>query len=203
MTSSVRRSPVNHSEGYYHYWGKRALDLLISIPLLILLAPFGLIAGVLIRWEDGGPAIFIQERVGARDSRFTLRKFRTMPLDTEEMPSAQAGQLRVTRIGRILRRTSLDEIPQLLSVLNGDMSIVGPRPALPSQVALLRLRDKLGTTEVRPGLTGLAQVKSYDGMPEEEKARWDGEYAQQVSLKKDAAILVRTIAYLTRKPPQY
>ena len=198
-----RQATPGLREGWYARFGKRALDLIITLPVTILLAPVAVVVSALIRAEDRGPAIFRQERVGAGGRFFTLRKFRTMPIDTPNVPSGDAHQLRVTRIGRLLRRTSLDEIPQLLSVVAGDMTLVGPRPAIPQQEGLIRLRSRNGSLDLKPGLTGLAQVNSYDGMPEEAKARWDGEYATTMSLCGDARILVRTIGYLTRKPPQY
>lgn len=200
-TTQLRRRPETGS--WYRRWGKRTLDLFISVPLAVLVAPFSIVIALFIRREDGGPAVFRQERVGASGRRFTLLKFRTMPTDTEHLPSALAGNLRVTRVGRVLRRTSLDEIPQLVSVLRGDMTLVGPRPALPVQTELLALREKYGALDARPGLTGLAQVNSYDGMPEDEKARWDGQYSNNISMRNDVSLLMRTFGYLTHKPPQY
>lgn len=188
---------------WYAGVGKRIFDLAITVPTAFVLAPVALLVGVVIRAEDKGPAIFRQQRVGAGGRQFWLRKFRTMPVGTPHIPSGEAQSLTVTRTGRALRRTSLDEIPQLLSVLNGDMSLVGPRPALPQQEGLVELRTMNGALALKPGLTGLAQVNSYDGMTEAEKARWDGQYAHRISLRLDLWILIKTIGYLTRKPPQY
>ena len=187
----------------YEGVAKRIFDLLIAAPVSLLLTPIALLIGIAVRVEDRGPAIFHQQRVGVGGRLFILRKFRTMPPGTPDIPSGEAQALRVTRVGRFLRRTSLDEIPQLLSILKGDMSVVGPRPAIPQQQGLIELRAQNGSLRVKPGLTGLAQVNSYDGMPESEKARWDGEYAKQVSLLLDCRILLRTVGYLTHKPPQY
>jgi O-antigen biosynthesis protein WbqP len=126
-----------------------------------------------------------------------------MAVGTGDIPSARAGVLRITRVGRVIRRTNIDELPQLVNILRGDMSLVGPRPALPSQAELLALRGANGAAACRPGLTGLAQIRSYDGMPEPEKARWDGQYAATISLRRDLAIVLGTFRYLARRPPVY
>lgn len=191
------------TSGIYARFGKRIFDLLVTLPVAILLAPLALLIGVVIRIEDRGPAIFRQERVGRHGRRLIVRKFRTMPVDTPHVPSGEAQDLSVTRTGRVLRRTSLDEIPQLISIVQGDMSLVGPRPALPQQEALIELRRANGAQGLKPGLTGLAQVNSYDGMPESEKAQWDGAYARGLGFREDCRILFKTIGYLTHKPPQY
>lgn len=183
--------------------GKRVLDLVIGGASLVVLAPVLVMLGLFVRLEDGGPALFRQERVGRRGARFTVLKFRSMPVTSANLPSAAAGGLRVTRVGRFIRRTNLDELPQLLNILVGDMSLVGPRPALPAQEALLAMRAENGADRVRPGLTGLAQVSSYDQMPEAEKAALDGQYAARVSLLGDLVIILRTFRYLLSPPPTY
>jgi len=132
-----------------------------------------------------------------------VTKFRSMPVTTADIPSAQAGALRVTRVGAIIRRTNIDELPQLFNILKGEMSIVGPRPPLPSQTRLLELRAAEGALDVAPGLTGLAQIKSYDGMPETEKAAYDGQYARNVTFLNDTMIVLRTFGYLAHRPPVY
>lgn len=188
---------------FYERREKRAVDLLLAVPVAILSAPLAAIVGLLVWAEDRGPAIFRQVRVGRSGDHFTIRKFRTMPVDTPNIPSASAADARITHVGRILRRTSLDEIPQIMSVLSGDMSVVGPRPPIPVQEKLVALRRNNGSLRLRPGLTGLAQVNSFDGMTEEDKAAWDARYANTVSLTTDLRILMRTVGYLLRKPPQY
>jgi O-antigen biosynthesis protein WbqP len=182
---------------------KRCLDVLISALLLMILSPLLLIVAVLISAEDGGPALFRQERVGREGLAFTMLKFRSMPVATPHLPSAAAGGLRVTRIGKFIRRTNIDELPQLVNVLRGDMSIVGPRPALPSQTHLLELRARQAVMSARPGLTGLAQINSYQGMPETEKVEWDGRYVRRITPLVDLSILLRTFGYLLRPPPVY
>lgn len=182
---------------------KRAFDVATAGVALVALSPVLLIVALAIRIEDGGPAIFKQRRVGRFGAVFTIHKFRSMPVSTPDVPSAAAGALSVTRVGRIIRRTNLDELPQLWNIVRGDMSLIGPRPALPSQGELLKMRDRLGVTVLRPGLTGLAQVNAYDGMPESEKVRWEGEYAREVSFVRDCVIVMRTFGYLLRRPPAY
>lgn len=187
----------------YERWGKRIVDVILAIPLAALIAPVALITALVIRLEDRGPAIFRQERVGQDGSSFIIRKFRTMPVNTANIPSADAGGLRVTRVGRILRRTSLDELPQIVSVLRGDMSIVGPRPPIPSQSVLVELRRENGSLRLRPGLTGLAQVHGFDGMTDRAKAAWDAKYLGDVGVATDLWIMLRTFGYLLHKPPRY
>lgn len=187
----------------YERVGKRVLDLIIACCGLLILSPIFLVAAVLIVIDDGFPSLFRQRRVGTNTTPFTLLKLRTMRRGTPQTVSTKADPTMVTRVGRILRRTNLDEIPQFFNVLRGEMSIVGPRPALPGQDSLMALRTASGASRCRPGLTGLAQVNSYDGMPEEEKARFDTEYCTRVTFRSDLAILVRTVAYLLRRPPVY
>ena len=181
---------------------KRPFDLVLSLTALVLLSPLLLVTAALIRLEDGGPALFVQDRVGQNGRLFRLKKFRSMPVDTKNLPSTAAG-LRITRVGTVIRRTNVDELPQLLNIVQGDMSIVGPRPALPSQETLLEYRRQNGADGCKPGLTGPAQVNSYDGMPEREKADWDGWYRERQSLWLDGLLILRTFGYLARRPPTY
>lgn len=187
----------------YQRFFKRVLDIVLSAIGLVLLSPLTLIVSLLIYLEDRGPVIFRQRRVGRNGSTFQVLKFRSMPVDTGDVESARARGLRVTRVGKVIRRTNIDEIPQLINVLRGDMSIVGPRPPLPSQEALCEMRKNNGALACAPGLTGLAQVNGYDGMPDTEKAGLDGQYAARVSFLTDAKIIVKTFAYLRRRPPVY
>lgn len=182
---------------------KRAIDASIASAALFLLSP--LLAGVALAivLDDGCPVLFRQTRIGRGGRRFAFLKFRSMRKGTEERPSADAATLVVTRVGRLIRRLSIDELPQLWNIVRGDMSLVGPRPAIPSQQTLCRLRVESGASDCPPGLTGLAQINAYDSMPEEEKAAWDARYAHGVSPWLDAIIVFRTIGYLFRPPPAY
>lgn len=187
----------------YKRYIKRILDIILSTIALVILSPLLFVTCVLIRIEDGGPAIFKQMRIG-RDSRlFKLFKFRSMPVNVGDVPSSQAQRLRITRVGNIIRRANIDELPQLLNIIKGDMSIVGPRPALPSQTELLAIRVKNGACNCRPGLTGLAQINSYDGMSEIEKASFDQKYASCITFTGDFIIILKTFFYLLKRPPVY
>lgn len=187
----------------YRPVGKRLFDILLASASLIGLSPIMLATAIAIKLDDGGPVCFRQQRVGRRGGPFTIIKFRSMSVNTGDIPSAAAASARVTRVGRVIRRLNIDELPQLVNVIMGDMSIVGPRPALQVQTDLLRFRTENGALDCRPGLTGLAQVNSYDGMSDAEKAKWDGQYAVNVSAVTDLAIIFKTFAYLTKPPPVY
>ena len=187
----------------YRNFLKRFLDIFLSAASLVALSPLMILTAILIKIEDRGSVLFKQERVGKGGQTFDFLKFRSMPVNAANLPKTEAVQIPITRIGKVIRRTNIDELPQLINILRGDMSIVGPRPAIPAQEALCKLRDANGASDCLPGLTGLAQVNAYDGMPESEKAKWDGEYAGNLSFLNDLRIIFRTFAYLTRKPPVY
>jgi O-antigen biosynthesis protein WbqP len=187
----------------YRRGGKRLLDALLAGAALVLLSPLLAITAAAIWLEDRHGPLFRQERVGRHGRPFRLVKFRSMPVGTPSVPSDAARQLRVTRVGRLIRLTNVDELPQLWCVLRGDMSLVGPRPALPSQRELVALRRARGVEALAPGLTGLAQVNAYDGMPESEKVEWDARYVARVGLAADLGIMLATVGYLLRRPPVY
>jgi O-antigen biosynthesis protein WbqP len=187
----------------YRRYIKRLVDVVLSVVALIVLSPIlGLIAcGV--RLEDGGRVIFRQRRIGRDGELFWLLKFRSMPENTGDIPSHAAHSARITRVGRLIRRTNADELPQLINILRGDMSIVGPRPALMTQEELVARRRENGALSCMPGLTGLAQVNAYDGMSVQAKAEWDGKYSQRVSFTTDVVTILRTVRYLMSPPPTY
>lgn len=187
----------------YRRFFKRVLDILVAGTAVIVLSPLMLVVAVLIFAEDGGKIFFRQKRIGINGSVFEFVKFRSMPEGSRNVPSTQAIAIPVTRIGRIIRRTNLDELPQLFAVLRGDMSMIGPRPAIPAQENLFALRKANGAINCLPGMTGLAQVNAYDGMPESEKARFDGEYCRNLTFANDLRIIFKTFGYFTRKPPVY
>ena len=189
--------------GFYESWLKRPVDFAASACAFVILIPVMVPCAFAVWAEDRGRVLFRQQRVGRGGRIFTICKFRSMQENVGDVPSHEAARLPITRVGRLLRRTNLDELPQLWNVICGDMSLVGPRPALPTQSELIALRLASRASELRPGLTGLAQVSSYDGMPIERKAAFDGEYAAHVSFAGDAVIIVRTIGYLFRRPPVY
>ena len=189
--------------GFYWRGGKRGLDVLLAAIALLVLGPLLLVIALAVWLEDRGPALFRQARIGREGHPFILVKFRSMPVGTAHLPSSSATSLRVTRVGSVIRRLNLDELPQLFNILAGEMSVVGPRPALSNQMELLELRRANAAMSLRPGLTGLAQIRSYDGRPVAEKAAADAEYARRASLSLDVAIILRTVGYLFRRPPVY
>lgn len=182
---------------------KRLFDIVLALLLIIGLAPIYLIIALIIFVQDLGTPIFKQIRIGKSGEEFVFYKFRSMPLKTPNVESHEKEKLKITPFGKFIRRTNLDELPQFFNVLKGDMSFIGPRPPIPSQINLIELRRNNKALSLRPGLTGWAQVNSYDNMPEEEKARFDGEYAQIISVKMDLLILGKTVIYFTKKPPTY
>ncbi|CAM1348048.1 sugar transferase [Tenacibaculum insulae] len=182
---------------------KRLFDILLAIILMMVLIPIYLIVALIIFLQDFGTPIFKQMRVGKSGKEFMFYKFRSMPLKTPNVESHQKNKLKITPFGKLIRRTNLDELPQFLNVLKGDMSFIGPRPPIPSQEKLITMRRENKSLFLKPGLTGWAQVNSYDNMPEKVKAKFDGEYAERISLKMDLLILFKTLEYFTKKPPAY
>ena len=185
----------------YKRFGKRALDLLLSGLGLIVLSPLFLIISIAIKAEDPGPVFFRQKRVGIHKTYFNIVKFRSMRQDTpHDMPTHLLNdpQRWITKIGRFLRKTSLDELPQIAQIFTGKMSIIGPRPALWNQYDLIAQRDQYGANDITPGLTGWAQVNGRDELEIEEKARLDGEYAQNISFGMDMKIFWMTVKNVLR-----
>ena len=175
---------------------KRIIDVIFSILGLIILIPVFLIVSIAIKIESKGPVIFKQKRIGKGKKYFTIYKFRTMRSDTpKDMPTHMLKNANgcITKVGNILRKTSLDELPQLVNILKGDMSIIGPRPALWNQDDLVEERDKYHANDIRPGLTGWAQVNGRDELEIPVKAKYDGEYIEKVSLWFDIKIFFKTI----------
>lgn len=182
---------------------KPAIDILIAIFALVLFSPILLMTAAAILIEDGRPIMFVHERAGKGGKGFQIFKFRSMGKGSAIVESAKATTLRVTRVGAVIRRLNIDELPQLFNVLRQDMSIVGPRPGLVTQTDLHDIRRANGAIDFLPGITGLAQIKSYDGMTTEAKAAFDGEYAKSVSLMTDTKIILSTFLYFLKRPPTY
>ena len=185
----------------YKRFGKRALDLLLSGLGLVVLSPLFLIISIAIKAEDPGPVFFRQKRVGIHKTYFNIVKFRSMRQDTpHDMPTHLLNdpQRWITKTGRFLRKTSLDELPQIAQIFTGKMSIIGPRPALSNQYDLIAQRDQYGANDITPGLTGWAQVNGRDELEIEEKARLDGEYAQNISFGMDMKIFWMTVKNVLR-----
>ena len=185
----------------YKRFGKRALDLLLSGLGLIVLSPLFLIISTATKAEDPGPVFFRQKRAGLHKTYFNIVKFRSMRQDTpHDMPTHLLNdpQRWITKTGRFLRKTSLDELPQIAQIFTGKMSVIGPRPALWNQYDLIAQRDQYGANDITPGLTGWAQVNGRDELEIEEKARLDGEYAQNISFGMDMKIFWMTVKNVLR-----
>ena len=179
------------------YFGiKRLIDVILSFLAIIILFIPGIIIAICIKIESKGPVFFKQKRVGKNKKYFMIYKFRTMRTDTpKDMPTHMLNNpdLYITKVGRILRITSLDELPQIINIIKGDMSIVGPRPALWNQDDLITERDKYHANDIRPGLTGLAQISGRDELEIPVKAKLDGEYTKNISFGLDVKIFFKTI----------
>ena len=180
----------------YQKFGKRLLDIVLSALGIVVLLPVYILIAVAIELDDPGPVFFRQKRVGIHKTHFQIMKFRTMkvntPKDTPTHLLANPKQY-ITRVGRVLRKTSLDELPQIFQIFSGKMSVIGPRPALWNQEDLIEERDRYGANDVRPGLTGWAQINGRDELPIDVKARFDGEYVQRLSFLFDCRCFFGTI----------
>lgn len=185
----------------YRNYIKRGIDFLLSLIALVLLSPLFLILCVWIKLDSKGPILFKQKRVGKDKTYFHILKFRTMYVDTpKDMPThllANPDQY-ITKAGRFLRKTSLDELPQILNILKGDMAIIGPRPALWNQYDLIEERDRYHANEIKPGLSGWAQINGRDELEIEVKAKLDGEYVERSSFLFDVKCLIKTITSVLR-----
>ena len=180
----------------YQKFGKRLLDVILSGCAIVLLSPVFLIISLAILLDDPGPVFFRQNRVGIHKSHFEILKFRTMKCGApKDVPThlLEEPEHYITRVGRVLRKTSVDELPQIFQIFTGKMSIIGPRPALWNQFDLIAERDKYGANDVRPGLTGWAQINGRDELPITVKAWFDGEYVRKMSFLFDCKCFFGTI----------
>ena len=185
------------NQSFYTRYAKRWIDFILALIGLIVLSPVFLLVSLAIWLDDPGPVMFTQKRFGINKQFFTLHKFRSMkmsaPHDTPTHLLSNPEQY-ITRVGRFIRKSSLDELPQIWDILVGSMSIIGPRPALWNQEDLIRERDRYDANALRPGLTGWAQINGRDELPIEVKARLDGEYAQNISFAMDVKCFLGTIS---------
>ncbi len=180
----------------YQKYIKRGIDFLLSLLGLVILSPVFLFLCVWIKLDSKGPVLFKQKRVGKNKVYFSILKFRTMYIDTpKDMPTHMLSnpERYITKAGRFLRKTSLDELPQIINILKGEMAVIGPRPALWNQEDLIAERDKYGANDVRPGLTGWAQINGRDELEIDVKAQLDGEYVRRMSLLFDIKCFIGTI----------
>lgn len=186
-----------------YYFLKRIFDIFFSILVLLTLSPLLILVSILIFLQDGGSPIFKQKRFGIKGNKFIFYKFRSMPIMTPDVTSDNDNEIRITPLGAILRRFNIDELPQFFNVLKGDMSVIGPRPGILSQKKLIIMRKENQSINIKPGLTGWAQVNAYNNMSETKKAQFDGEYFKKMSIMLDLFIIFKTMIYFTKKPPKY
>jgi O-antigen biosynthesis protein WbqP len=192
--SGARASEVVPRPGGFYGAAKRALDVATALALLVVCSPLMALVAVLVRLDSPGPSLFRQRRIGRGSREFVIFKFRTMRVGTPHLAShlMGPGASHVTRAGRVLRRFSIDELPQLWNVVRGEMALVGPRPALFNQDDLIAMRRAAGVDALRPGVTGWAQVNGRDDIALDEKVRLDRHYAEHVGWRLDLSIMLRT-----------
>jgi len=175
---------------------KQIIDVIVAIIGLIVSSPVFLLLIICIKLDSKGPVLFKQRRIGKGKKEFYILKFRTMKIDTpKDMPTHLLvdPDMYITKVGKFLRKTSLDELPQIINIIKGEMSIIGPRPALWNQYDLIKERDKYGANDVTPGLTGWAQINGRDELPIDVKAKLDGEYVDKLSPLFDLKVFFMTI----------
>lgn len=186
-----------HSFHWYRDFFKRLFDIVISLIAVILLAIPMLFIAIWIKLDSPNePVLFKQIRIGKNDVPFTILKFRSMNKNAPHQMATENfdnPEKYITTVGKVIRKTSLDELPQLFNVLKGDMSIIGPRPLIPAEKDVLAMRDEYGASRILPGITGLAQVHGRDEVTDENKASYDGKYALNISLFLDISIFFKTI----------
>ncbi|MBQ9389917.1 MAG: sugar transferase, partial [Synergistaceae bacterium] len=180
----------------YRHFFKRLFDVVLSLSALVVLAPVMIVCALIIKHEDKGSAFFTQKRIGIHKKPFSMYKFRSMRTDTpHDTPThlLENPEQYILHCGKWMRKYSVDELPQIFNILRGDMSIVGPRPALWNQYDLIAERDKYGANDIKPGLTGWAQINGRDELEISEKARLDGEYLKRESFTFDLMCIWRTV----------
>ncbi len=180
---------------------KRFIDFIFALVGIVVLSPLFLLLIIAIKLDSRGPILFVQKRVGKNKKYFNILKFRTMSINTpKDTPThlLENPEKYITRVGRLIRKTSLDELPQIWNILIGDMSIIGPRPALWNQYDLIEERDRYRANDILPGLTGWAQINGRDELLILDKARLDGEYVKKMSFIFDCKCFIGTIACIVR-----
>lgn len=185
----------------YRHFLKRVLDIILSLIGILILAVPMLVVALIIKLDSPGPVLFRQTRVGLHKKTFSILKFRSMPVSVpHDIPTHQLqnAELQLSRWQRFLRRSSLDELPQLFNILVGHMSVIGPRPALWNQTDLIAERDLYGANDLKPGLTGWAQINGRDELEIPEKARLDGEYVRRMGFLFDCKCFIGTIGAVLR-----
>lgn len=192
---------IEHRQSFYEKYVKRGMDIVLSFGGLVALSPVLGAISLAIKIDDPGPIFFGQKRVGKNKQYFILHKFRTMKMSTpHDMPThmLENPDQYITRVGKFLRKHSLDELPQIWDIFMGNMSVIGPRPGLWNQDYLTAERDKYGANDVKPGLTGLAQINGRDAIEIEEKAKFDGEYCKNIGLRMDAKVFMGSLGVFAK-----
>ena len=187
---------------YFYLVIKRMVDFILSLIGIIILLPIYIIISLLIKYDSKGPVIFKQERYGKNKRTFYIYKFRTMEIEAPKNESTRNmydADKYITRIGKVLRKTSLDEIPQFFNILFGQMSIIGPRPVILKEENLINERDKYGANDIKPGITGWAQINGRDAILDEEKAKLDGYYVDNMGIWLDIRCFFKTILYVLKR----
>lgn len=185
-----------------YFNAKRYIDFTLALIGIIVLLPVFFVLILAIKYDSKGPVFFKQKRVGLHKTHFMIFKFRTMRIDTpRDTPThlLKDPDQYITKVGRFLRKTSLDELPQIINILVGEMAVIGPRPALWNQYDLISERDKYGANDVRPGLTGWAQINGRDELSTEVKAKFDGEYVRNMNFLFDVKCFFKTIASVIKR----
>lgn len=197
--SSAKTNKTN--QGRFYLTVKRLLDFVLSLIGIVVLMPVFIIIGILIKVDSRGPVIFKQKRYGKNKEPFYIYKFRTMASDAPQNVATKDlndSKKYITKIGAFLRRTSLDELPQLFNILLGQMTIVGPRPVVLKEENLIIARDLYGANDIKPGITGWAQINGRDLLSIEEKAKLDGYYVENMGFKMDIKCFFKTIQYVLK-----
>lgn len=197
--SSAKTNKTN--QGRFYLTVKRLLDFVLSLIGIVVLMPVFIIIGILIKVDSRGPVIFKQKRYGKNKQPFYIYKFRTMASDAPQNVATKDlndSKKYITKIGAFLRRTSLDELPQLFNILLGQMTIVGPRPVVLKEENLIIARDLYGANDIKPGITGWAQINGRDLLSIEEKAKLDGYYVENMGFKMDIKCFFKTVKYVLK-----
>ena len=192
---AIDYSDVLVKESILYSITKRLIDIVGSLCGIILLSPLFLIVAILIKLDSKGPVIFKQTRIGKDSKPFNIYKFRSMKVETPNLSTEEFKNASdfITRVGKFIRKTSIDELPQLVNILKGDMSIVGPRPVIEKEVRLLELRKECKVDSILPGITGLAQINGRDHVDDYQKVKYDFEYLVKRNLVLDIKIIINTI----------
>lgn len=187
----------------YKKYFKNIIEFLLSLILFVTLIPFFLILSLFLLILNGRPIFFIQKRFGLHNNYFNIYKFRTLKKNTKDVPTTQVVEYEYTKLGKFLRRSNLDELPQLANVLRGEMSLIGPRPALYNQINLKNLRAQNSIHELKPGITGYAQVHGFENMTDEDKIKFDLYYLNNLSIILDLKIIISTFKFFFIKAPKH